>query len=155
LPKRKYTNSDLEIYWYPELCTHVSICVRRLPKVFKPKEKPWVDINAAAPEDIIKTIDECPTGALKYSLPDGSKVDSKLAIGPGSINYDLKRNEFKAVKIKAIKNGPLIVEGPVELYCSNGNLLKESSRLVLCRCGHSKNPPYCDGVHKEKGFKFD
>ena len=155
MQKRKYTNSELEVHWYPELCTHVSICVQMLPSVFKPKERPWVDINAAAPEDIIRTIDECPTGALKYSLPEGSKVDPKLAKGPGSIHYDFKRTEFKAVKIRATKDGPLIVEGPIELYCSDGNLLKEGSRLVLCRCGYSKNSPYCDGVHKEKGFKAD
>lgn len=152
---RKYTNNDLEIYWYSELCSHVSICVCRLPKVFNSKARPWVDINGAAPEDIIKTIDECPAGALKYSLPEGSNVDPKLATGPGSINYDLTRNECKAVKIKTFKNGPLIVEGPIELYGSDGKLLKESSRLALCRCGYSKNPPYCDGVHKEKGFKSD
>jgi len=49
-------------------------------------------------------------------------------------------------------NGPIIVQGELRLEDADGNTLSEDSELYLCRCGHSKNAPYCDGSHKDTGF---
>ena len=38
----KYSNGEVTIVWRPELCIHSGRCVRGLPEVFKPKEKPWI-----------------------------------------------------------------------------------------------------------------
>jgi len=51
-------------------------------------------------------------------------------------------------KIRIKPNGPIIVQGNLRLEDADGNLLKEDSELYLCRCGNTKNPPYCDGSHK-------
>ena len=58
------------------------------------------------------------------------------------------------VSIKVRKNGPLLVTGAVELIDHEGNAIehKKPDNFVLCRCGHSKNKPFCDGSHKERGF---
>lgn len=85
--ERKYQIDDLIVYWYPQRCTHACACWKGLPQVFKPRERPWVKIEAAAPEQIIETVDKCPSDALKYELPVGSKVDPELAKGPGSIAF--------------------------------------------------------------------
>ncbi len=145
---RVYRTDDLIVYWDAKLCSHAGKCWQGLPQVFKPKERPWVTMAAATPEEIIKTIDTCPTDALKYQLPEGSKVDPVLAKGPGAV--DFKREHLPTVKIKMVKNGPLVVEGTAQIYDPAGNLLKESSRVVLCSCGRSKNAPFCDGTHLHK-----
>jgi len=49
-------------------------------------------------------------------------------------------------------NGPLIVRGKIKVQSSDDQLLVESDEVFLCRCGHSKNKPFCDGAHKQSGF---
>lgn len=81
--QKKYTTNNLIIYWIPEKCTHACTCWRSLPEVFNPRVKPWITADGAAAEQIIETIDKCPSGALKYELPEGSCVDPALTKGPG------------------------------------------------------------------------
>jgi 3-phenylpropionate/trans-cinnamate dioxygenase ferredoxin subunit len=58
------------------------------------------------------------------------------------------------VTIRATRNGPLIVEGPVELYDTDGNRVAvDKPRIALCRCGASSNKPFCDGTHSKIGFQ--
>lgn len=83
---KEYKNDHLIVYWSPELCTHPANCLRLLPEVFNVRKRPWININAAEPEAIIQAIDQCPSGALKYSIPEGSKVNPQLACGVGNIN---------------------------------------------------------------------
>jgi uncharacterized Fe-S cluster protein YjdI len=40
-----YSNEDLTIVWNPEICIHTAECVKRLPKVYNPKGKPWLTIE--------------------------------------------------------------------------------------------------------------
>ena len=59
------------------------------------------------------------------------------------------------VTIKVRDNGPLLVEGPVTIVDAAGNTFQippEKPAVALCRCGQSKNKPFCDGAHKECGF---
>lgn len=57
--------------------------------------------------------------------------------------------------ITPLKNGPLMTEGNLELCSGTGRPLLRTQKTVLCRCGKSKNKPFCDGSHKETGFKSD
>ena len=61
------------------------------------------------------------------------------------------------VKITLRENGPILVEGKVALEDSAGNVvdLGEKEKFFLCRCGHSKNGPFCDGTHKTVDFTTD
>lgn len=133
---KEYSNDDLTVFWYPEKCTHASICWRELGQVFKPKERPWVDINAAPVEEIIKTVDKCPSGALKYLIPEGSKLNPDDYQGKGWEDYEPNQGEM--VKITLVENGPLIIEGMAQICDSSGTVIKESDHLVLCRCGKTK-----------------
>ena len=45
--KIEYTNGELTIIWQPGLCQHSGICVKTLPKVYNPQERPWVKIENA------------------------------------------------------------------------------------------------------------
>ena len=61
------------------------------------------------------------------------------------------------VTIKARRNGPYKIEGPVRVIDADGNefVLPEGSGIVLCRCGHSRTKPFCDSTHKRIGFVAD
>ncbi|MDR2815722.1 MAG: (4Fe-4S)-binding protein [Proteiniphilum sp.] len=63
-----YTKDDLKIIWKPELCRHAGICVKMLPKVYRPQERPWVRPEMAEKNELIEQISQCPSGALSYSL---------------------------------------------------------------------------------------
>lgn len=146
-----YENSDIRVYWYPAQCSHSGKCINQLAAVFNMSRKPWVDLTAASPLEIIELIDRCPSGALMYSLPEGSTVDPVRARGRGSMEH-IKDNP-PSVKIRTIKNGPLLVEGSVTIHGADGGLLKEGGQFALCRCGLSKNRPFCDGNHARQGWK--
>ena len=64
----EYSPSELTIVWQPDLCQHAGICVKMLPKVYNPKERPWIKIENATTEELINQIGKCPSGALSYKL---------------------------------------------------------------------------------------
>ena len=49
-------------------------------------------------------------------------------------------------------DGPLMVEGDVEVFAADGSLIKKEAKMWLCRCGLSSKKPFCDGTHKKAGF---
>ncbi len=59
------------------------------------------------------------------------------------------------VKLTLRKNGSILVEGPVEMIGPDGEKLEVREKFALCRCGASKNKPYCDGAHKDCSFTSD
>jgi uncharacterized Fe-S cluster protein YjdI len=61
---KTYTKEDIKIVWQSEKCTHSAKCALGLPKVFKPKEKPWIKAENASNQDIIDQVAKCPSGAL-------------------------------------------------------------------------------------------
>lgn len=68
--KFKYSNGEVTILWQPDLCIHSGRCVRGLPEVFKPKEKPWITPENSSTEKIIAQVKRCPSGALSYFIND-------------------------------------------------------------------------------------
>ncbi len=61
---KKYSNGDISIVWQPEKCIHAGVCVKTLPKVYHPKEKPWIKIENATTDELIAQVAQCPSGAL-------------------------------------------------------------------------------------------
>ncbi|WP_312208163.1 (4Fe-4S)-binding protein [Empedobacter sp.] len=64
MSQHEYTNGEITIIWKPELCQHVGICVKLLPNVYNPKEKPWLKTKNASSDELIKQVHQCPSGAL-------------------------------------------------------------------------------------------
>ncbi|MFV0360887.1 CDGSH iron-sulfur domain-containing protein [Tropicimonas sp.] len=55
--------------------------------------------------------------------------------------------------IEERKNGPLVVKGVTRISRTDGEPVEAMPVMALCRCGHSKEKPFCDGSHVEAGFK--
>lgn len=51
------------------------------------------------------------------------------------------------------RDGPRYVRGAVSMRDGEGRLMREEVRVALCRCGDSKNKPYCDNSHVDAGFR--
>jgi CDGSH-type Zn-finger protein len=137
LDKRKnYEAGRIIIHDNRGVCSHSRACVEGLPKVFDPDRRPWIDPGAATVEEIIATVNKCPSGALSYSL-DGIE----------------HRDQDREPKVVVSHDGPLCVQGGVELMINEPRAQEVSTEhCTLCRCGSSKNKPFCDGAHRDIGF---
>lgn len=58
-----------------------------------------------------------------------------------------------ALKVLPLPNGPLQIQGALEIVSGTGHTVNRVMQTYLCRCGGSANKPYCDGTHGKIGFK--
>ena len=65
---KEYSNGEITINWQPKLCQHSGICVKTLPKVYKPKDTPWIQIENASTSELKDQINRCPSGALSFTV---------------------------------------------------------------------------------------
>lgn len=140
---KKYTNGEITVVWQTAECIHSGECFTMLPKVFKPNERPWVQLENATTEEIIETVNACPTLALTYSYNDPEKNKE---------NMENAKKESQN-KVEILENGPLKVPDYINVIDSKGNSLKTGQTKFICRCGRSNNKPFCDGSHMSEGFK--
>jgi CDGSH-type Zn-finger protein/uncharacterized Fe-S cluster protein YjdI len=56
------------------------------------------------------------------------------------------------LEITPAPDGPLLVNGPLEIMSGTGRAIERTTKTALCRCGASENKPYCDGSHRAAGF---
>jgi uncharacterized Fe-S cluster protein YjdI len=134
---KEYTNGEVTVTWEPQKCIHSAICVKGLPDVFKPNEKPWIKIDAASTEAIVNQVKQCPSGALGFYMTD--KKD--------------KTAEAMETKVEILENGPLLVYGTLKVTHKDGSSETKNKTTAFCRCGASANKPYCDGAHVNAEFK--
>ncbi|MBO9676053.1 MAG: (4Fe-4S)-binding protein [Sphingobacteriaceae bacterium] len=64
----EYDTGEITIIWKPKVCIHSAICVKMLPKVYNPKERPWIKPENGTTEELKNQIEHCPSGALSYKL---------------------------------------------------------------------------------------
>jgi len=139
---KKYTNGEITVVWQPKLCVHATTCFTELPKVFIPYERPWIRMDGATTDEIIDTVCKCPTQALSYYW-NNEKTDES------------KNEEDQKTQISIVKNGPFIVKGSFKITDAEGNEIACNKSAALCRCGHSKKQPFCDGAHSKANFNID
>jgi len=60
-----------------------------------------------------------------------------------------------AVHIRLRRNGPLVLTGPVRVEREDGSLIREADSMAICRCGSSREMPFCDGSHRVTTFRDD
>ena len=100
----------------------------------------------------------CRCGASR-SKPycDGSHVAVKFtATGepPPAESQPLAQRDGR-LTVAPAKNGPLLVQGSLEVVTGTGRTILRTQSTALCRCGGSSNKPYCDGTHAKIGFAAD
>jgi len=134
--RRDYVGEKITVHDNRCVCSHAAFCYTGLPEVFRVEGRPWIDPDAASPEETAAIIEKCPSGALSYTI-DG--VEHK----------DLDRKPAITVS----KGGPYCVVGGIEVDCDEPRAQGVSKEhCTLCRCGASKNKPFCDGTHYDIDF---
>ena len=81
---RKYEGSEIDIYYSTEKCKHAGICVRGNGNVFNVKRKPWILPDNGEADEVMKVIDACPSGALRYKRKEGE----------GMVEFLQEKNRF-------------------------------------------------------------
>jgi len=64
----EYAAGEITVIWQPKKCIHAGVCVKMLPKVYNPKERPWLKPENVTAEELRNQIDLCPSGALSYKF---------------------------------------------------------------------------------------
>ncbi|MEI5992932.1 (4Fe-4S)-binding protein [Candidatus Enterococcus mansonii] len=68
---RKYSGTELDIYYNKDICAHIGNCVRGNSAVFEVGRRPWIMTDNGSIDENIRVLDTCPSGALKYVRKDG------------------------------------------------------------------------------------
>jgi len=136
MKQHQYKGRNIMVLYDAQRCIHAKECVRGASAVFNPEAKPWVGPDNAEAKEIALVIQRCPTGALHYQFDD-----PKLAERADPSN-----------SVLTSPDGPLFVRGNVSLVVDGGKKLLADTRLALCRCGASKNKPFCDNSHFAVAF---
>ncbi|MGB7584411.1 MAG: CDGSH iron-sulfur domain-containing protein [Terriglobales bacterium] len=133
---QEYKGKAITVQYDPKRCIHARECVHGAPEVFDPNAKPWVEPDKAEAKAIAAVIKRCPTGALHYqatdpALTERAEPSNTLTITP---------------------NGPLYLRGSFVVVSDDEKELLSDTRAALCRCGGSKNKPFCDNSHFAVAF---
>jgi CDGSH-type Zn-finger protein/uncharacterized Fe-S cluster protein YjdI len=108
-------------------CIHSRFCVTGAPRVFLANVKgPWIHPDALDVERLVAIAEECPSGAIRYRRKDGRSDETAPPVNLAAIR----------------ENGPYAFRAPLVLDGEQAGF-----RATLCRCGASKNKPFCDGSH--------
>lgn len=131
-----YAGTSITIHDNRSVCAHAGRCTDGLAQVFKYQSEPWIEPDGDTVDHILQTIQQCPSGALGFSR-----------------NGVVGGDPLRQPSITVTKDGPYAVVGGPEL--SNQVFAQGASKehYTLCRCGASKNKPFCDGTHWSVGFK--
>ena len=155
---RQYTNGDITVFWIPSKCIHATTCFRELIEVFNPGRRPWVNMEGAPSRRIIEVVNKCPTQALVWkNNQDLSEEEQKKQRHFGSVEEtprSLSTRE-KPTNIRVMRDGPIVVEGDFEVIGNDDKKLKPTTMTSFCRCGASRNMPFCDGNHRKIDFRDD
>jgi CDGSH-type Zn-finger protein len=125
-----YPGDGLTIHDNRGVCAHSGFCTDSLREVWRLNQEPWIEPHGAAAEEIAAVVRLCPSGALSYSIGGVEQRDREA--GPA---------------ILVSRNGPYFVSGGIELVNATWGDGASREHYTLCRCGHSKNKPFCDGSH--------
>jgi CDGSH-type Zn-finger protein/uncharacterized Fe-S cluster protein YjdI len=122
----------LSILYETKRCIHARFCVTGAPTVFLANvQGPWIHPDTMDVERLVDIAHACPSGAIGYKRRDGRPDETAPPVNLAATR----------------EAGPYAFRGDLRL---NGNFA--GYRATLCRCGASKNKPFCDGSHHDAGF---
>lgn len=143
--RREFPGRRLTVVHDGVLCGGVGECERAQGSLFVRGREPWCKPEtdalgvdpAAATAELAQVLSRCPTGALSAQDNEGSALLE--APGPNQVTIS--------------NDGPLYLRGELAYPESQPAAPGLSRRAALCRCGHSKNKPFCDRAHRAAGFE--
>lgn len=124
---RVWEGNTIRTFFNPNVCMHVLYC-----KPLKELRKRELEGDAEAAEAIARVVTSCPSGALTFESKD--VADPAL---DAQVDVDI------------IEGAEIRIQTAYEINADLGER-QPSNRATLCRCGLSRNKPWCDGQHKKR-----
>ena len=134
----RYEARDITVLDNRGTCCHFGNCTEHLPAVFHDKGEPFVTAGGADADAIVDIVRHCPSGAPEF-IRDGKRYEG----------------EQREQEIYVARNASYYVHGGIELEGEPLDQGASTEHFALCRCGQSKNKPFCDGSHWYAGFTDD
>lgn len=123
---------QLDLIYEGKRCIHSRFCVTLAPQVFLANvQGPWIHPDAMPVERLVEVAHACPSGAIRYRRRDGQPDEAAPPVNLASVR----------------EAGPYAFRAELVLAGAPAGF-----RATLCRCGASKNKPFCDGSHRAIGF---
>jgi CDGSH-type Zn-finger protein/truncated hemoglobin YjbI len=142
VPDRRdaYQGQQAEIFDNRGLCQHSGYCTDRLGTVFRTSAEPFVAPSGGRLDEIIRAVRDCPSGALSLGL-NGREARDLTDWG-----------NTREPAIEVTRDGPYRITGGIAVTGPDGALVPRNAgasaeHCALCRCGQSKNKPFCSGAH--------
>ena len=132
-----YTGKNIDVTWDGRLCIHIGECGCAEGDLFVGGRDPWCQPDLVEDDNVKDVVQRCPSGALTYY--DRANTDNEQ---PASSNL-----------VQVVYNGPLYVRGDLDIENAPDDVPGVKFRAALCRCGQSKNKPFCDNSHLKAGFE--
>jgi len=130
-----YPGKAIDVQWDGRLCIHIGECGNAKGELFVGGREPWCIPDLSAREEVRDICERCPSGALSYTDKEGGP-ETPAAENTVMVTY----------------RGPLYVTGDLAIEGAPEDMPGVRFRAALCRCGASKNKPFCDNSHLEAGF---
>jgi CDGSH-type Zn-finger protein/truncated hemoglobin YjbI len=158
VPDRRdtYVGQQVTIHDNRGICQHSGYCTDRLATVFRRDTEPFVAPSGGRMDEIIRAVRDCPSGALSYGVDGVEARDS------------VDHHGQRPPGIEVTRDGPYRITGGIALRDDQDHdgqdhdgqdqdvaRAEGSSRehYALCRCGQSRNKPFCSGTHWYVGFR--
>ena len=126
--RKRYRGEAGDVSFDPARCRHAAECLRGLPAVFDAKRRPWILPDGAQPDDVVRVVARCPTGALRTHPTEPTAREQPVT----------------PTEVTALPGGPVLLRGDLHVTGSSGRAERET-RATLCSCGSTAIAPYCDG----------
>ncbi len=126
--RKRYTGDAVDVSFDPLRCRHAAECLRGLPAVFDRDRRPWILPDGGDPEDVVRVVARCPTGALRTHPIEPTASEPRVT----------------PTEVTVLPGGPVLLRGDLHVT-GLGGLDEQETRATLCSCGSTANTPYCDG----------
>ena len=131
--RRSYGEGPLVLTDDPSLCASAGFCTLADTTAWELAQDTTDPDRRAR---VVAMVERCPSGRLQYHLlPDRFPVEKEIPR-----------------EVAVIEDGPAWVRGEIPVEGADGFEYEVRNRMTLCRCGSSRNKPFCDGSHLRVGF---
>jgi len=128
----RYFGKEFNVFWNEPLCIHIEECLRAPGGLFIKDRLPWCKPDCVPAKQAAEIIERCPTGSLTCHAKDGTLLEQPAMENSILVSY----------------NGPFFARGDLSIEGADETKPGVKFRAALCRCGQSKNKPFCDNSHE-------
>lgn len=132
-----FPGEKVDVSWDGRLCIHIAECGQAKGDLFIGGRKPWCQPDLVDVDEVKQVVERCPSGALAYQVKDGSDKEKAEAENTATVVY----------------NGPYYIRGDLDIAGAAEDMPGVRYRAALCRCGRSRNKPFCDNSHETAKFQ--